>query len=36
MTPQEQQGALADAGFVHVHVDLEMGSLVLYVGERVA
>ena len=36
MTEQEQQRALADAGFVHVHVELDTNGLVLYAGERTA
>ncbi len=36
MTEQEQQEALAAAGFANVHVELLMDSLVLYVGERIA
>jgi cyclopropane fatty-acyl-phospholipid synthase-like methyltransferase len=36
MTKQEQQRALAGAGFVRVHVELEMNGLMLYAGERAA
>jgi len=36
MTAEEQQRVLADAGFVNVHVELEMKGLMLYAGERVA
>ena len=36
MTKQEQQEALAGAGFANVHVELSMDSLVLYAGERAA
>ena len=34
MTPQEQQRALAHAGFVHVDVELEMNGLTVYSGEK--
>ena len=34
MTEQEQQQALADAGFANVHVELAMNGLILYAGER--
>ena len=34
MTAQEQQRALADAGFVHVRVELETNGLTLYSGEK--
>ena len=34
MTAQEQQRALADAGFVHVRVELETNGLMLYSGEK--
>ena len=36
MTEQEQQEALAAAGFANVHVELLLDSQVLYVGERTA
>jgi hypothetical protein len=36
MTEQEQQQALADAGFANVHVELAMNGLMLYAGERAA
>jgi hypothetical protein len=36
MTEQEQQQALADAGFANVHVDLATNGLILYAGERPA
>ena len=34
MTEQEQQRALADAGFANVHVGLTINGLTLYAGER--
>jgi hypothetical protein len=34
MTEQEQQQALVQAGFLDVHVELKIDSLVLYSGER--
>ena len=34
MTAQEQQQALAEAGFANVHIELSMNGLVLYAGER--
>lgn len=34
MTEQEQQQALADAGFTNVHVELAMNGLMLYAGEK--
>jgi predicted methyltransferase len=34
MTEQEQQHALANAGFANVHVSFAMNGLVLYAGER--
>ena len=36
MTEREQREALAAAGFTNVHIELEIDSLVLYVGERAA
>ena len=36
MTEDEQRRALREAGFVNVHVELEMNGLVLYAGERAA
>ena len=36
MTEQEQQHALADAGFVNVHVELAINGLTLYAGEKAA
>jgi ubiquinone/menaquinone biosynthesis C-methylase UbiE len=36
MTEREQQEALAEAGFTNVHIELTMGSLALYAGERAA
>ena len=36
MTEQEQQQALADAGFANIHVELAMNGLMLYAGERAA
>jgi len=35
MTEQEQQRALAAAGFANVHVELTINGLMLYAGERV-
>ena len=36
MTEQEQQQALADAGFANVHVELAMNGLMLYASEKAA
>lgn len=36
MTEQEQQQALAEAGFANVQIGLSMNGLVLYAGERAA
>ena len=36
MTEQEQQRALADAGFARVHVELGMNGLMLYASEKAA
>ena len=36
MTPEEQQQALASAGFANVHLELARNGLVLYSGEKAA
>jgi hypothetical protein len=36
MTEQEQQEALAEAGFANVRIELSTNGLVLYAGERAA
>jgi len=36
MTEQEQQDALAKAGFASVHIELSLNGLVLYAGEKTA
>ena len=36
MTEQEQQHALAEAGFANVHIELSMNGLVLYAREQLS